>query len=382
MPNCRFYYMLAVSLILASIMACGSDDTTTGQGDLNQSCYPNNTCNEPYICAHNTCVSPSESEFHQSGSEGQPCYPNQTCNEPYLCEDGTCVVSSDSPPTQPKSQESDSEQEQSDSEQEQSNSEQEPSNSEDQGALHQPCYTDGSCDGELICSEGVCAEQYEPPAVGGLGQPCIAGDTCNDPYVCEGGVCEEMICEPDETFACQCSEDQDGEAQCASDGMSHSPCDCPPVVNCNDHLGLEIIVDNDNPSSGYSESQSENWLSRPIGACTSTYRYLSHTVGDGSRKGKAIWQPNITVSGNYRVVTGFRATENRTPSADYFMYRDLEDSPFHKVVNQRQGNDCTYADMGVHYCEAGGNCRLVLDGTTDGHSDAADVTTFTLESCP
>ena len=319
-------------------------------GDAGQDCYPNQTCNEPNICEEGVCVAPDSMEPNQWGDKDQDCYPNQTCDDPYTCEGGVCV--------EPDSIES-----------------------EEQGGLNEPCYDNQSCDGDLVCSESICVEPEEPVETGGLGQPCTGEDTCDDPYHCIDDLCEEPFCEPGEVVACDCPGDQDGESQCEDSAMEFSSCDCPPEVNCNDHIGLEIAVDNDNPSSGYSESQSENWLSRPVGACTSTYRYLSHTVGDGSRTGKAFWHPEITVSGMYRVSTGFRATENRTPSAQYIMHPDQGDT-FSKSVNQRQGTDCTFADMGLHYCEAGGNCHLELDGTTDGHSDAADLTTFTLESCP
>ncbi len=44
--------------------------------------------------------------------------------------------------------------------------------------------------------------------------------------------------------------------------------------------------------SGYSET-SNNWTTWATAPCNGAgYRYLSHTVGDGSRRGKAIWKPN------------------------------------------------------------------------------------------
>jgi len=64
-------------------------------------------------------------------------------------------------------------------------------------------------------------------------------------------------------------------------------------------VGTVITVDNDTPASGYSEEKPANWVSHSVEACLGTYRYLSQYVGDGSRKGKAIWQPKIAVSGNY-----------------------------------------------------------------------------------
>jgi len=147
--------------------------------------------------------------------------------------------------------------------------------------------------------------------------------------------------------------------------------DCPEVT---------ISVDNDIPGSGYSEVNPENWLSRPVGSCSGNYRYLSHTVGDGTRTGKAIWQPAIPHNGWYRIVTSYRATENRTNDADYYVYDD-EGGVTHTVINQAHSGDCTYVELGDFYCVVGGDCRLELDGTDDSLSDAADITTFELVDC-
>lgn len=144
-------------------------------------------------------------------------------------------------------------------------------------------------------------------------------------------------------------------------------------------VGTVLEVDNDIAGSGYSEDQAQNWIAHNVDACHGTYRYLSHTVGDGTRKGRAIWQPKVTVAGTYSVVTGYRASENRTDDADYILYDDAGGTQT-KVVDQR-GNGCTKVTIGTAYCAVGGSCRLVLDGTDDAKSDAADVTTFTLVSC-
>ena len=146
---------------------------------------------------------------------------------------------------------------------------------------------------------------------------------------------------------------------------------CPSVV---------VRVDNDIAGSGYSEDPAENWLSRPTGACHGTYRYLSHTVGDGSRRGRAIWRPAIPRTGWYEVVTRFRATVNRTADADYVMHDDAGGAT-RRVVSQRHDGDCTAETLGTFFCRQGGRCRLILDGTDDAESDAADLTTFTLVAC-
>jgi MYXO-CTERM domain-containing protein len=145
-------------------------------------------------------------------------------------------------------------------------------------------------------------------------------------------------------------------------------------------IGTTVSVDNDTPGSGYSEDKPQNWLSNNVSACQGTYRYLSHTVGDGTRKDKATWKPKIAEAGYYEVTTSFRATENRTTDADYVLYDDKGGST-KKVINQQQGSGCTKVVVGTAYCAPGGNCRLVLDGTDDGQSDSTDVTTFKLVSC-
>jgi hypothetical protein len=144
-------------------------------------------------------------------------------------------------------------------------------------------------------------------------------------------------------------------------------------------VGLKVSVDNDSPGSGYSEVKPENWLGNNVAACKGTYRYLSHTVGDGTRKGKAIWQPKIATAGMYEVTTSFRATSNRTNDADYILYDDKSGSQ-KKSVDQTKGTDCTKVVIGTAYCAPGGSCRLVLDGD-DGKSDSGDETVFVLKSC-
>jgi MYXO-CTERM domain-containing protein len=144
-------------------------------------------------------------------------------------------------------------------------------------------------------------------------------------------------------------------------------------------IGTVITVDNDTAGSGYSEVKPENWVSHDVDACQGSYRYLSHTVGDGTRIGQAIWTPNVPTSGTYDVVTSFRATVNRTDDADYVLYDDLGGQK-HQSLSQKFEGGCTKVSLGSVYCAAGGSCRLVLDGD-DGESAAADVTTFTLTGC-
>jgi len=163
------------------------------------------------------------------------------------------------------------------------------------------------------------------------------------------------------------------------DGLDND-CDGTVDEGCVCDVGRTVRVDNDIAGSGYSEDPAANWLDRPTGSCHGTYRYLSHPVGDGTRRGRAIWRPAISAAGWWRVVTSFRATENRTPDADYILHAD-QGERVRRTVSQRNGSDCTRVTIGTVFCQPGGNCRLVLDGTDDGESDSADITTFELVGC-
>ncbi len=145
---------------------------------------------------------------------------------------------------------------------------------------------------------------------------------------------------------------------------------CPKVT---------IKVDNDIPGSGYSET-SNNWTSYTHGACYKTFRYLSRTVGNGTRRGTATWKPKIGISGWYKVVVSYRATKNRTQDADYYVYDD-NGGKKKLTISQNSNANCTYKDLGSYYCQKGGSCKVVLDGTDDSYSDGADMTTFTLVKC-
>ncbi|MCK6548824.1 hypothetical protein L6R52_23470 [Myxococcota bacterium] len=156
----------------------------------------------------------------------------------------------------------------------------------------------------------------------------------------------------------------------ALEGRAHAQ-SCPPTT---------IVVDNDLAGSGYSEERAQNWETHNVGACRGTYKYLSRLIGDGSRRGRAIWQPTISTSGWYSITVSYRATTNRTNDADYIVHDDLGGTT-RTVINQQHAGDCTTENLGTFWCAAGGSCRVVLDGTDDSQSDSADATTFELVSC-
>ncbi len=153
----------------------------------------------------------------------------------------------------------------------------------------------------------------------------------------------------------------------------------PSTAHAGDCSGISVAVDNDDPGSGYSEVNPENFQTHNVDACAGTYRYLSQYVGDESTNGRVIWQPSIEVEGTYRVTTSFRASENRTDDADYLLIGD-DGQQTGMSVDQR-GDGCAEVVVGEIWCVAGGSCRLELDGTDDAKSDAADQTVFELVDC-
>jgi hypothetical protein len=144
-------------------------------------------------------------------------------------------------------------------------------------------------------------------------------------------------------------------------------------------VGTTVQVDNDISGSGYSEVKPQNWISHVVDACHGNYRYLSHTVGDGTRKGKAIWKPKIAVTGWYDVTVSYRQSTNRTDDADYLVEDDSGNAKWF-TIDQRGASACVKKKLTNIYCKAGGACRVTLDGD-DGKSDAADIATFKLTKC-
>jgi len=153
----------------------------------------------------------------------------------------------------------------------------------------------------------------------------------------------------------------------------------PSIAHAGECAGVVVSVDNDEPTSGYSEVNPENFQTHDVDACAGSYRYLSKYVGDESTDGRVIWQPTIATPGTYRVTTSFRASENRTDDADYVLFGD--DGQMSSVVIDQRGDGCVQEVVGEIWCVAGGSCRLELDGTDDMKSDAADETVFELVGC-
>ena len=109
------------------------------------------------------------------------------------------------------------------------------------GSVGGPCYPNDTCDGALICVEGVC-KQDEGPEAGSEGGPCYPNDTCDGALVCVEGVCKQ---------------DQGPEA-----GTEDGP--CYPNDTCNEGLAcVEGVCEVDEgPAAG-----SEGGPCLPGGAC-------------------------------------------------------------------------------------------------------------------
>ncbi len=113
--------MIAVLFTVVS-SGCGKDASGKLQGDLGGPCYPNETCNAPYVCEDGVCVNPGG-----TGGPGEPCHPDHTCDDPYVCEEGVCV------------------------------------NPGGTGGLGEPCHPDHTCDDPYVCEDGWCVEETTLP---------------------------------------------------------------------------------------------------------------------------------------------------------------------------------------------------------------------------
>jgi hypothetical protein len=137
----------------------------------------------------------------------------------------------------------------------------------------------------------------------------------------------------------------------------------------------KIIDDGD---AGYAETGNA-WASwNHSGSIGGSYRYLSHHGKGLPRVGTATWQVNIPHTGQYEVSVHFRATENRTTDADYFVY-DVNNKRHHFVLDQKN-SPSGWHRLGVFSWNKGQVARVILDGTDDNQSDEADAVRWRLVS--
>ncbi|RJX17608.1 MAG: hypothetical protein C4563_10595 [Desulfobulbus sp.] len=129
---------------------------------------------------------------------------------------------------------------------------------------------------------------------------------------------------------------------------------------------------------GYSET-GESWRTYEYYAAHDySYRYLSHWDRGLPRVGTATWKTDpLPYHGIYEVRVTFRASENRTPEANYFvvkdMYGNLEEHPISQL-----GEGVETVVLGRYEYRKGQQPYVLLDGTDDNYSDCADAAFFKL----
>lgn len=114
------------------------------------------------------------------------------------------------------------------------------------------------------------------------------------------------------------------------------------------------------------------------GAHNGSYRYLSHYGYSVPRKGTAKWTANpLPYDGIYEVHVTYRASENRTPEANYFVVKDMDGNLEEHVINQK-GSGIDRKVLGQFKYRKGQRPYVFLDGTDDEYSDSADAAYFKL----
>lgn len=148
------------------------------------------------------------------------------------------------------------------------------------------------------------------------------------------------------------------------------------------HAGSTQIVVDDEDGAPTFTTTTENWATWDMGSyghdgSDTSYHYLSHTVGDGTRTGTATWSPSLPSAGTWRIETWFRRTENRTSDADHVI-TDGSGATHRVTLDQRGDGGSGWVLLGEYACAAGaGGCSVTLDGD-DGQSDEANAMRFTL----
>jgi len=142
--------------------------------------------------------------------------------------------------------------------------------------------------------------------------------------------------------------------------------------------GQVVIVDDRDPDcqlSGVWADNRSNGFSA-AGTYKDGYHYTSsHAPFKRTGKEKAVYSPNLPKAGSYKVEVSFRASSsNRSSKVTYqVMHKGGKTS---KVVNQKDGNDMTWAALGTFEFDAGqAPCvAMVSDG---GQSASVDAARFT-----
>lgn len=126
----------------------------------------------------------------------------------------------------------------------------------------------------------------------------------------------------------------------------------------------------DNKSNGYGSG----------GCMGNVFHYTSsHDPFKKTGRERAVYTPQLSTAGNWKVEVSFRCTENRSSKVTYEVHH--ADGVYKTVVNQREGKDRTWVTLGVFRFEAGkgGSVILASDG---GSSASTDAVRFTLTDEP
>lgn len=132
-------------------------------------------------------------------------------------------------------------------------------------------------------------------------------------------------------------------------------------------------------NAGYVETGSA-WVSYEYpGAHNGAYRYLSHKNHTTVRKGTAKWTTDpLPYDGVYEVHVTYRASENRSPDANFFVVKDKDGNLEEHIINQMVGSGMERAVLGQFTYSKGQQPYVYLDGTDDEYSDCADAAYFKL----
>jgi len=120
----------------------------------------------------------------------------------------------------------------------------------------------------------------------------------------------------------------------------------------------------------------------------SSYGANMPSVSPKVRKGWAVWQWEVKTSGKYKVEIFFRPTDNRSPDADYYVFKmdslgdmDTYTEQDQKTINQRKGTVLSsqeWVPIGTYEYQKGEVAAVGLWAQDDYYSDEADATRWTL----
>lgn len=154
--------------------------------------------------------------------------------------------------------------------------------------------------------------------------------------------------------------------------------------------GGAIVVDDFSGGCVLSGTWADNKGKNPDGAQFSSagtigggYHYTSsHGAYARTGRERAVFTPSLPAAGAYKVEVSYRASSNRASRVTWEV-RHAKGTA-RKTVNQRQGSDMTWADLGTFEFAAGrsGSAAMVSDGGQSASIDAARFTPVELPPAP